>query len=116
MSCQGHALVLEHLRRPEGWVQEELEEGSELLLAQILHNLDQTPEKVLLHEVIVLEVVDVAEVTQALEAGDRELMHVLEGTRFPEHEDCSITHLPGFFRSAEAVVHAATAALELRRE
>jgi len=116
LGSQGHSLVFEDLRSPEGWVQEDLDEAAELLLAYVLEYLLHTLEQILLHEVIVLEAVYVAEVAQVLEVGDRELAHVFEGAGLSEHEDRAIGQFPSFFCSAESVIHATTTTFQLRSQ
>ena len=62
---------------------------------------------------VVLEVVDVAEVAQFFEVADDEVVHVFEFAGLSQQEDGSVGELPGFFGACETVVHAATASLEL---
>ena len=63
-----------------------------------------------------LEVINVAEITQTLQVANDELVVLLKGTELTQHEDGAVAQLPKFFRPAEAVVHAATATLKLGRE
>ena len=97
----------------KGRIKEKLDLFPELLLSEVVKNLQQTLENILLQHMRVLEMINISNITKVIELSDNKLFVVIHSTEFPEHKYGTIRQLPEFLGSAEPMIHAATASLQL---